>query len=67
MAKKELLAKLVNNSPTMQVCNFNRELTFLLKNNTARQQQGNLLRMRQISIETWRFPRRNNEMFVVVW
>jgi hypothetical protein len=22
--------------------------------------------MRQISIETWRFPRRNNEMFVVV-
>jgi hypothetical protein len=29
-------------------------------------QLGNLLRMRQISIETWRFPRRNNEMFVVV-
>ena len=30
------------------------------------QQLGNLLRMRQISIETWKFLRRNNEMFVVV-
>jgi hypothetical protein len=29
-------------------------------------QLGNLLRMRQISIETWKFLRRNNEIFVVV-
>jgi hypothetical protein len=25
-----------------------------------------LLRMRQVSIETWKFPQRNNEMLVVV-
>ena len=48
------LSKLAKTKFSCEICN---EL----------EQQGNLLRMRQISIETWRFPRRNNEMFVVVW